>query len=148
MSHDIQAIVAKGKINHEPLMLFDLPCFFHEGFSIVGLNPYHSDHWTEKLSIYKETRGRIILNCPVTHYFARELGVRDYAIISTNYFGGVGKQYATVLSSGNVVMEEKEGAINEALKLIGVTKKEALDEFDTICLSRYRSFDAYFERYF
>ncbi|MCW8879754.1 MAG: hypothetical protein OQJ89_14875 [Kangiellaceae bacterium] len=148
MGHHIEAIVAKGEIDKELLNKFELPCVTHKGFSIVGLDAGHSDYWAEKLSMPNESIGDIILNCPVTHYFAKELGLEEYAIIFTDYFGGVGEQYAMVYSAGEVVMEETEGGINQALKVIGVLKKGDLDEFDTICLGQYRSFDESFTKYF
>ncbi|WNO10621.1 hypothetical protein [Teredinibacter sp. KSP-S5-2] len=148
MGHRIEAIVAKGELDKELLSKFELPCVIHEGFSIVGLDAGHSDHWAEKLSIPNENSGNIILNCPVTHYFAKELGLKEYAIIFTDYFGGFGEQYATVYSAGKVAMEEMEGGINQALRTIGVFKKGGLDEFDTICLGRYRSFHEHFTKYF
>lgn len=148
MGHHIEAIVAKGDIDAELLKKFELPCVNHEGFSIVGLNAGHSDHWAEKLLISNESNGKIVLNCPVTHYFAKELGLKKYAIIFTDYFGGIGKQYAAVYSASKVVMEETEGGISQALRVIGVFKKRDLDEFDTICLGRYRSFDEHFAQYF
>ena len=148
MGHHIEAIVTKGEIDKELLSKFELPWVSHEGFSIIGLDAGHSDYWAKKLSIPNESSGDIILNCPVTHYFAKELGLKEYAIIFTDYFGGMGEQYATVYSAGKVVMEETKGGINQALKTIGVCKNGDLDEFDTICLGRYRSFDEHFTKYF
>ncbi len=148
MGHHIEAIISKGLIDKESLARFDLPCVSHKGFSIIGLDPSHSDYWAEKLEISNNNSGKIILNCPVTHYFAKELGLDEYAIVFTDYFGGVGNQYATVYSSGQVAMKETEGGINKALRMIGVYKKGKLDEFDTINLGHYRSFDECFSKYY
>jgi hypothetical protein len=70
---------------------------------------------------------------------------RLIASISTDYFGGCGNQSATVWLNGNVIYEiddeefPRSSPINEALRLLGVKRKEGMDEFDTIRLGNYRS---------
>jgi hypothetical protein len=70
---------------------------------------------------------------------------RLIASISTDYFGGCGNQSATVWLNGNVIYEigdeefPRSSPINEALRLLGVKRKEGMDEFDTIGLGNYRS---------
>ena len=147
MGHSIEAIITKGNLDKKILSKYDLPCFFHENFSIIGLDASHSDFWAEKLNKLNNSEGKIGLNCAITHFFATELGLSEYAVISTDYFGGVGEQYAIVYNSGKVIMEETENGINHALKILGVRTKENQDEFDTISLYRYRSFEKYFIKY-
>lgn len=148
MGHNIEAIITRATVNKEVANKYDLPVFISKGFSIIALDPSHSDNWAEKIDINNEADNKIILNCPVTHFFAKELGLKEYAIIYTDYFGGVGEQYATVYNDGVVTMPETINGINKALKQIGVTCKQGLDEFDTLGLGMYRTFDDYFEKYY
>lgn len=70
---------------------------------------------------------------------------KTLAIISTDYFGGIGEQEAKVLYNGEVILHQdteldfKLKPINSALKLLNVTCDEDKDEFDTIGLSKFRS---------
>jgi hypothetical protein len=73
------------------------------------------------------------------------LSNRLIATISTDYFGGCGNQSASVTLDGKIIFEvddndfPRSSPINEALKLLGVRRKEGMDEFDTIGLGNYRS---------
>jgi hypothetical protein len=67
------------------------------------------------------------------------------AFVETDYFGGRGAQAATACVDGKVVAS-KEGdgrPINEALRAIGVVRSSDEDEFDTVCLGKYRSMDRF-----
>ncbi len=147
MGHHIEAIVAKGPVKDELAKSLDIPVFLHNGFSIVALYPAHIDHWGEKLGLKHDSKGEILSDCSVTHQFAKKLELKEYALVMTEYFGGVGEQYASVYSGDKQVMPETENGINEALKIVGVVKEDGKDEFDTINLGKYRSFDLYFEHY-
>lgn len=64
--------------------------------------------------------------------------------VSTDYFGGGGEQYATVIKEGVELPNEtwntdKYRPINDALRYFGLKKDKNSDEFDTIHLGRYRS---------
>ena len=67
------------------------------------------------------------------------------AFVETDYFEGRGAQAATACVDGKVVAS-KEGdgrPINEALRAIGVVRSSDEDEFDTVCLGKYRSMDRF-----
>ncbi|GAB2198948.1 hypothetical protein [Sessilibacter sp. MAH4] len=144
MGHHIEAMITKGEINSEIAKSFGLPFFYHNGFTIVALFASHIDFWGDKLGIEHDSVGEIICDCSVSHYFAKNLELNKYAIIMTEYFGGIGEQYASVYSEGETIMPETKDGINEALRKIGVVRANNKDEFDTICLGNYRSFDEYF----
>lgn len=148
MGHNIEAIITRARVSEEVANKYDLPVITSKEFSIIALDPSHSDYWAEKIDINNEADNKIILNCPVTHFFAKELGLKEYAVIYTDYFGGVGDQYATVFNKGVVTMPETINGINKALKQIGVMNKPGFDEFDTLGLGMYRTFDDYFEKYY
>jgi hypothetical protein len=70
---------------------------------------------------------------------------KTIAFITTDYFGGPGVQTAKVFQNNKKVLDQDDEGdwklkpINSALKLLGVTKKSGMDEFDTIGLSKYRN---------
>jgi hypothetical protein len=66
---------------------------------------------------------------------------RLVAYCETDYFGGFGNQRAVVWNSKHNVYSESNsfGAINMALKLLGVACSGEEDEFDTINLGSFRS---------
>ena len=151
MGHHITALVAKLPIDEAAAADYDLPVFKENGFAIVALNPSHSDYWTEKLDCPGVGSTQIILDCGVTHLFAKALfGDRPYAIISTDYLGGNGDQRAAVYEGDVVVLEKTSkapGAINKALKRIGVKRGWFSDEFTALNLNQYRDFYHLFEKY-
>lgn len=147
MGHYITALIGKGPINKEVAEKYDLPTFDENGFVIVALHPTHADYWDEKLGYGYKARSEIIMDTECTHFFAKELGFKKFAIINTDYFGGVGEQIATVYHKAEQIMMPTKDGINEALKLIGVKKRLSRDYFDSINLGKYRNWGDYFEKY-
>lgn len=78
----------------------------------------------------------------------REFGKdKTIAYISTDYFGGSGNQSAKVFMNNKKILDQNDefdwklNPINSSLKLLGVNRKDGMDEFDTIGLSKYRRND-------
>jgi hypothetical protein len=67
------------------------------------------------------------------------------AFVETDYVDGRGAQAATACVDGQVVTSQEGDArpINHALRAIGVVRPSDEDEFDTVCLGKYRSMDAF-----
>ena len=77
--------------------------------------------------------------------------IRDFgkdktvALLSTDYFGGAGHQEAKLFVNNKKEYDESSetnymvSPINDVLKMMGISKKDGQDEFDTIGLSRFRS---------
>ena len=70
------------------------------------------------------------------------------AYVETEYFGGTGEQSAMAFVDGREAVAPQRargggGAINQALRAIGVTRSAADDEFDTIGLGERRSMTDY-----
>ena len=71
--------------------------------------------------------------------------------VETDYFAGVGSQAGATFVDGEPTVVEIEsevrpvprtmGAINSALRALGVIRTKNLDEFDSIGLGRFRSMD-------
>ena len=89
----------------------------------------------------------MIHDSAVTQTFAQALGISRFALINTEYFGGIGEQYATVYENGKRTLDVTSDGINQALSMIGVTRADGNDEFDSIGLGKYRRFDDHFEKY-
>lgn len=147
MGHRISALVAKSPVNEGAAEKYDLPIFPEGDFVIIGLYPSHADYWDEKLGFKYEKISDIFLDTKCTHYFAQELGLGEFAIIFTDYFGGVGEQLAAVYEGGKQIMPPTPNGINKALAILDVNKMDSKDEFDSINLGKYRDFDDYFEKY-
>jgi hypothetical protein len=76
----------------------------------------------------------------------REFGKdKTIAVISTDYFGGAGEQAAKLFVNNKKEYDKSsdfnisERPINTVLKMMGVSRKNGNDEFDTIGLSNFRS---------
>jgi hypothetical protein len=149
MGHRINAIITRDTIDQRKADEYELPVFHEGDFTIIGLDAAHSDHWTQELSMeYGRDYGEQIINIPVTLHFAYEMRIKKFALVHTDYFGGIGDQHAAVYENGKMIIGGKDVWINDALREIGVVKKEGMDEFDTISLGDYRNFDTYFEKYY
>lgn len=149
MGHHISALVSTDAILKEKAEAFDLPVFQESGVTIFGLNPHHSDYWAEKTGIgFGDGSTGMILDCPITHFFAKEIGLSLYILLETNYSGGVGDQSAGMFKQG-LLLESSNGhnAINKMLRSLGLVAESGFDEFESAGLSKYRSFDRYFEKY-
>lgn len=70
---------------------------------------------------------------------------KTVAKVETDYFGGAGSQSAKVFINGEKVLDQNSEfdwslrPINSALKMLGVVKKDGMDEFDTIGLGEKRT---------
>ncbi|MEQ3663490.1 hypothetical protein [Olleya sp.] len=161
MGHHIEAIITSEKPNKTKIEVLDLPVFFENGFNIIPLDVCHTTYWGKKWNVYDENGdcfGGVNLLCLRSiERIAKEIEISNFALIATDYNGGIGEQAAIVYKdkreiringnyyshySGMDVVD-----INSDLRNIGVTKTKKSDEFDSINLSSYRSFDKYFEKY-
>ncbi|WP_067900299.1 hypothetical protein [Nocardia vaccinii] len=79
---------------------------------------------------------------------ATELATRPdstFAVVLTDYFGGIGEQWAAVSVDGGPV--RSVNAINTALRALGIRATAGSDEFDTVGLAAHRSTPDYLNRY-
>ena len=65
------------------------------------------------------------------------------AYVEAEIFGGAGTQAYIIFSKGKQIglPVVSDDAINQALRLLGVSKAGAVDEFEAVGLGRYRSTD-------
>lgn len=155
MAHSICAIVLPGAYDEGKALGYDL-----RGVPLArGLTLFHVDHyfsacWRVKLGVEGDLQGP-----PPRHgLFPREAvlavmmaeitGEAEplFALILTEYFGGIGEQHARVYR-GRRLADPSIRHINEALACLGVVAAGEMDEFDTVGLSRHRGQPEYLEPY-
>ncbi|MEL7487105.1 MAG: hypothetical protein AAGJ87_07820 [Pseudomonadota bacterium] len=147
MGHHISAIITKQNINQKEAEILDLPIITECYATIIPLNSHHCDHWLAALNISNEHFSSMVGDSSITHIFAKRLGITKFAIVETEYFGGVGEQCAALYENGARLLDPETTNINTALKALGVERRSGKDEFDTINLGAYRFFDDLFEKY-
>lgn len=127
VGHSITAIVAPAPINEAVAIRHGLPVIFEGAFVIVPLPLAYiwelapdEDHGDEPTGLF---------NSKVPRHLARELGMASYALIETDYFGGVGDQRACYHGADG--RDLKDVYINEALRALGVQRTPAYIEPST-----------------
>lgn len=65
------------------------------------------------------------------------------AYLETEYFGGEGFERSAVFRDSNVVLGPLDGAgaVNQALRALGIAAKPGQEEFDVVGLGRHRSLE-------
>ena len=154
MAHIITAIIGKSASETITGDAYKLPSFaLRQGFTMIGLNDGHCKYWSsqfnpEVLPQLKGSKTTVSLDLPIVHYWANEFFGQRYALIETEYFGGVGTQSASLYDSLEVVVSsEGDGSINQILKALGVRRTCFRDHFACLELEKYRHFRDHFSRY-
>ena len=152
MGHHISAIVLVGDADPDAVAQFDaklVDC--PDGFSLVALDENYVDTWAERLDILGAIDAQPIVNFRVVHHIANALGGGcPFAIIETDYHGGHGAQAAAVYHGDSALMapvNAASGAINDALRTLGVERRAPMDEFDTFGLGHHRDWDDLLDDY-
>lgn len=154
MGHHIIALVVPGPCDASAIRALDLvPIQLSPGLMMFHINHYYSTYW-------QSIRGaNDMLDLPpdfpcifpqegVLVSLVAELTVNPrptFALIMTDYFGGMGDQWACVFQGSRRISTDT--SINAALRLLGVTRRPGLDEFDTVGLGSHRSSLDYLMRY-
>lgn len=143
MGHHLHAIVGKNPINLEKIKSYQLAVAFEDDFVIIILEIESLCYWAEKLNLSTESESdNLDWACELVFYLASELGLQKYALVQTDYFGGMGEQFAALCENGKMITKEKK--INEILENLGVKRKFNMDEFDSINLGEYRGTEEYY----
>ncbi|BAZ18387.1 hypothetical protein NIES4071_102720 (plasmid) [Calothrix sp. NIES-4071] len=155
MGHNISGVLLKGNFDAKIAVAFDLQ-FVSVGFDITlfWLNIHYTEYWSKKLNVpgileapdqVDEIRLLFPSERVVAHMMALITATSTplYAIIVTDYFGGIGTQAAALYKGETLITDDEHafdyGSINQVLRGLGVKATRGLDEFDTIGLSNYRS---------
>ena len=154
MGHHITAIVIPGAPVPAALETYDLrPVALAEGLTLLHIDHYYSAYWQARLGL----AGELPIVGEVPLVFPREavlaviaaavtgLSAPRFVILQTDYFGGVGSQWAFAYEGADLL--PGDGMINAALRQLGVRRRAGVDEFDTVGLGGHRSPPEDLERY-
>lgn len=160
MGHHISALVTKGPFSVERATELSLPAI-DLGYDLTMfplcadfLDELAANEGIEQTGSYMGSgpESPPVLDGPEIAHLAQSLAPNSlYAVIETDYFGGNGGQAAVVYRGDTVVMppcRSQRGPVNKALRTLGVVRRSRLDEFDTVGLGRYRTFEDLFARYY
>ena len=147
MGHVIDAIVGRTPIVEETVRKYGLAVVFENEYAIIFLDPYHIDYWSDYLQLNIESKSeKVNWDCDLVLFWAKELGLSKFAIINTDYFGGIGVQGACVYNGDIKIMAD--GSINRALEELGVRYNGKTDPFDVLQLYKYRNTEDYYSETF
>lgn len=155
MPHNICSILLKGGFDQNLAQEYDL-LGIRLGFQLTlfPIDVFFTTYWQHKLGCL----GTLETNCPQISWYPNEMVIyelmkritnRDliqYGIILTDYFGGIGSQYANVFQNEKN-LDLKLDTISKMLKQLGVQKGGFFDEFDAVGLGEIRSNPDYLEKY-
>lgn len=146
MSHCICALVLSSRYDPELARSYGL----HErlaygSLSLLPISHYWSAYWQAKRGNVDGTLAAagspgIFPTEGVIRAVACELTglpMPRFAVIMTDYFGGVGEQWGIAFEGERALTSV--GTVNAALRELGVARAGGLDEWDTIGLGSYRS---------
>ncbi|GGN97175.1 hypothetical protein GCM10010112_89130 [Actinoplanes lobatus] len=154
MGHDITALVVAEPFDEAAAREWDVEGLpLGHGLRLVHISPAYAS--------YQQRLRRVgaLLDVPddLPSIFPREAVLADlaasvtgrdpasFAVIMTDYFGGVGDQWACAFLDGARVPSVEN--INGALRALGVRPDAGLDEFDTVGLSRHHRTPDALDRY-
>jgi hypothetical protein len=158
VGHEITALIVREPFDDDAAREWDVVGVpLDRGLRLVHLSHYYTGYWQARRG---ETRD---LDVPVGFpvVFPREAVVASlaaavtgaasrqqqptFAVVMTEYFGGVGGQWACAFVAGRRVPEAV--TINAALRVLGIHATDGVDEFDSIGLGHHRSSPDDLDRY-
>lgn len=141
MGHNLNAFILKGEFDVVRAKGFDLRFVsLPFGLTLLPVVDRYIDAWADRLEIHGSFP-EPICNFFVIHHIMKAIAVDPmFAVIGTEYFGGLGGQAAAAYRGDQVLLEPStsESSINDALRLLGVTREPGKDEFDTVGLGAFR----------
>lgn len=155
MAHSISGLITRGNIQIEAVQKWDLVVEeLSFGIKLAYVDHCYTACWQKLNNLEGHLASSINLpsvfpNEIVLLEIAKELKGEDkpvFAVIFTDYFGGIGKQFAQIYQ-GAKILDPKIVTINQALKKLGVKALGKEDEFNRIGLGNYRSNPDYLEKY-
>ena len=158
MGHEITALIVGEPFDDDAAREWDVVGVpLDRGLRLVHISHFYTAYWQARRG---ETRS---LDVPVGFpgTFPREVVVASlaaavtgaasqqqqptFAVVMTEYFGGVGEQWACAFVAGCRVPEAV--TINAALRVLGIHATDGVDEFDSVGLGCHRSSPDGLDRY-
>jgi hypothetical protein len=155
VGHNITAIVIADAFSTEVARALDLLAVpLTTPLTLFHIDHYYTAYWqavrrcATQLDVPSGFPGVFPREGVVVRLVAELTGLEAarFALIQTEYFGGVGEQWACAFT-GEHRETGAQATINDALRMLGVVRRGDLDEFDTINLGAHRSPPHYLERY-
>lgn len=156
MPHAISAIILQGDLDPEIAKSYDLIGIGLDfELTMFPITHYYTACWRKKHDVTGVLPGEnpfnlLIFPCElvVAHLMMKITDRAEplYAAIETDYFGGIGNQWALVYR-GTQLADRNINQISPALKFLGVKCQDGMDEFDTVGLAKYRSMPEYLDKY-
>lgn len=154
MGHNISALIIKGSYDKEVAIEYDLRGIdIGYGLTLFLIDVYYTAYWQHALELEKKLvlspdTDMLVPDEEVVAFLVKEITSpeQEYALILTDYAGGFGYQYATILR-GRHSIETNVETINDALKYLGVEAQDGKDEFETVGLSEYRDTPDHIRKY-
>lgn len=155
MGHNITALVIADAFDAGVATRLDVaPVPLVSPLTLFHVDHYYTAYWqavrecTTQLDVPAELPGVFPRDGVVVDLVAELTGRETprFALIQTEYFGGVGGQWACVFT-GHRRETDAGATINDALRLLGVRRRDGLDEFDTAGMGKHRSSPESLERY-
>jgi hypothetical protein len=155
VGHNITAILIADPFVPDVARTLDLEAVpLTPPLTLFHIDHYYTGYWQavrgyrEHLDLPAGLPGVFPRHGIVTQLVAEltELDAPRFALIQTEYFGGIGGQWACVFTGIHRETGDR-ASINDALRLLGVVKAGSLDEFDTVGLGAHRSSPDHLERY-
>lgn len=156
MGHSIIALVIAEPFSQAAAARFDLrPITLDSTRTLFFINLAYELFWAHELAV----PGALSVPFDVPTYFPTGRVLRviaeallrhaapRFGVLMTDYFGGVGSQYACLFVGDRCEGFAGPCPINQLLRALGVIARAGLDEFDTVGLGRHRTNPTYLERY-
>jgi hypothetical protein len=134
VAHSISGVLIQGGVDLDVAASYDLfPLIDKAGIKFFPLDHYHLAYWSHKLG--RLGRWKIPESFPKTFPAREVLGelvgavqAKDapFAIVMTEYFGGIGEQWAAFVEGGKMI---PQADINAVLSALGVSPGGHLDAF-------------------
>ena len=154
MGHSICGLVIAQPFDTARANAYDLIARVSvDGVVVFPIDHYWSAYWQARLAI----DGLLDLPDGVPIVFPSEavvcevvgeitrVATQRFAVIMTEYFGGVGEQWAVVFEGRSRIGELR--TINSALAELGLACQDTRDQFDTLGLGDFRHNPRYLDRY-
>lgn len=153
MAHNISGIVIPGDVDSELAASFNAKLVsLQSGFTAIALRDDYIDLWADRLDMHDTEASMPLCDSRVVRHIASTLaGDRPFALIETDYFGGVGTQWAAAYRDNEELVpfaKADAGPINAALKAIGVRSGLLSDAFTIVGLQNHRNWDSLFDEDF
>ncbi|MBX3713566.1 MAG: hypothetical protein KF800_16525 [Lysobacter sp.] len=135
MAHSISGVLIQGSVDLDVAASYDLfPLIDKAGIKFFPLDHYYLAYWSHKLGRpgrweMPESFPGTFPGCEVLRVLVGAVQARDapFAIVMTEYFGGIGEQWAAFVEGGKMI---PQADINGVLSAFGVSPSGHLDAFE------------------